>query len=516
MTSGTSETMDAQAVDAALRTLVCATGLAKRYGSTVALADCSIEVGAGEVVAVMGENGSGKSTLVKILSGVQRHDSGELRIDESPGAYRSPRATARRGVSTVFQEVLVAPQRSVLTNIWLGQDGVFRQSGRAAERRAVAQEVMNSLIGDCDLDRPTSELTLSAQQAVCIARALVRTPKLLILDEATSALDVEVRDRLFVTLRALCARGSSVLFISHRMDEISDIADRAVVLRNGYTVAAFKRGEMDPARLIQAMSGESSLIGEATEKRVRRSAESSLALRADDVRVRPDSDPINFSVYSGEIVGIAGLEGQGQDLLLETLAGIRPSASGQVLAGTSAAPITSIDSGRRERVAYLPRDRRSEALLRGQSILDNFALPTHEQDRRGVVLRRRLTRERFRQFVQELRIKAPHPELRIESLSGGNQQKVILARWLATQPQVLLLNDPTRGIDITAKRDIYKVLAERADAGCAVVMLSTEVDELLELMDRVLVVRQGSVFAELAGAQLTRNRLISAYFGRES
>ncbi|MGP3534874.1 sugar ABC transporter ATP-binding protein [Microbacterium sp. RD1] len=481
--------------------LLQATGLSKTYGSTTALADGDVVVQRGQVLALMGENGSGKSTFVKILSGVQRADRGRILLDGRPVDARTPAQAIRAGIRTVFQEVLVAPGRSVVDNVWLGRSPA-RGTPRAAARRDIAAQLMDELMGGCDPDAPAGDLSLSGRQALCIARAFTSAPRILVLDEATSALDVRVRDRLFAKLRAGAADGMGVIFISHRMDEVEEIADRATVFRNGHTVAHFDRADITPRELVRAMTGAEHLAGAQTRERGARSV-GSTAIAAEATTVTDGSPPMTAKFARGEIVGLAGLEGHGQDQFLEILAGLRAPASGRV------SPPRTGDA----RPAYVPRDRRTEGILPAQSILDNFSVTTASLDRRGVLTDRSRARARFSRFVEELHVKAPRSELPIESLSGGNQQKVVLARWLAASPEVLLLNDPTRGIDIGAKRDIYRALEKRADEGAAVIILSTEVDELLDVMDRVLVFREQGIFAELSGAALTRQSLVSAYFG---
>jgi ABC-type sugar transport system ATPase subunit len=456
-------------------------GVAKAFGPTRALRAASLELRAGEVLAIVGENGSGKSTLVKILSGVHRPDSGSLEIaGRSVGALRSPRESLRSGIATVFQEVLVVEARSVLENVWLGSEGLFRSWPSPGVKRERATAVLTALLGVCPpLDQPVEQLSLSDRQACGIARALVRDPRVIILDEATSALDVATRDRLFALLKTLAADGVSVIFISHRMDEIEEIGDRVTVMRSGETVATVARGEASVEELVRLMTGADELTEHAAERATRAVGEVVLSVG-------------DFSVRAGELVGLAGLEGHGQDGFLRALA----AAAG--------------DEG-----AYVPRERRAESLFESKSILENFALPTLERDTSGGVIRPASTRERFAGYVQQLGITFGKPDDLITTLSGGNQQKVVVARWLATDPRVLLLNDPTRGVDLGAKRDLYRVLLDLAGEGMAIVMLSTEVDEHVELMDRVVVFREGAPFCELDRAQLTRQNLVGAFFGQE-
>jgi ABC-type sugar transport system ATPase subunit len=456
-----------------------AQNLAKAFGPTQALKDCSFELRAGEVHCVVGENGSGKSTLVKILSGIHQPDDGQLDLPAAEGAkLTSPARAAQAGIATVFQEVLVVEPRSVLENVWMGVDGVLRSAVPAEEKRTRAAAVLAQLLGTApDLDRPVEHLTLSERQACCLARALVREPRVLILDEATSALDIQTRNRLFTLLRERTAAGTSVIFISHRMDEIADIGDRCTVMRSGDTVATLQRDQATAAELVRLMTGADHLAAAAAERA--HTTPGAVVLEAEGLTLR-----------SGELVGLAGLEGHGQDAFLRALA---------AHAGT--------------RAAYVPRERRAESLFESKSIRENFGIVTLGRDARAGVVSPTRTRARMRDYVDRLRIKLGDPEDAITTLSGGNQQKVVMARWLATEPEVLLLNDPTRGVDINAKRDLYDLLLDLAAEGMAIVMLSTEVDEHVELMDRVLVFREGAVAAELPRDALNRQALVAAFFG---
>jgi ABC-type sugar transport system ATPase subunit/ribose/xylose/arabinose/galactoside ABC-type transport system permease subunit len=460
-------------------------GLAKSFGPTTALRHCSFQLRAGEVHALMGENGSGKSTVVKILSGVHRPDAGRTLIGHEPLRARSPRAAISAGIATVLQEVQCVPAQSVLDNLWLGQDGILRRAGvPPAQRRDQARQVLTELLGTCpDLGAPAGSLSLSERQALAICRALLHDPRILILDEASSALDVATRDRLFSALRRLTAAGRAVLFISHRMDEVTEIADRITVLRSGESVATLDRAQARVGRLVELMTGGEHLV----------QAEAAPAGPAPAGAVLIERDGLNLR--AGEIVGLAGLEGQGQDEYLQALG----------LAGPAGGPGV--------RVAYVARDRREESIFPPLSVRENFTAATLRRDLRYGLISGRRAAARFEPYRDRLKIRLGRDRDPITTLSGGNQQKVVIARALAADPQVLLLNDPTRGIDIGAKRDIYALLRELAAAGLAIVMLSTEVDEHLELMDRVLVFRDGRPVTELDRGRLSRASIVGEFFG---
>jgi ABC-type sugar transport system ATPase subunit len=482
----------------------------KSFGATQALRGASLGLREGEVTALVGENGSGKSTLVKILSGVQRPDAGATRVGGRAMDLRSPARALAAGIATVYQEVLVVEPRSVVENLWLGAEGIFRNGPRAATKRAEAERVLAELLdAPPALDTPVEALSLSDRQCCSIARALLRDPKVLILDEATSALDIRSRNRLFDALRRLTASGGAVLFISHRMDEIEEIADRCTVMRSGETVATLERAEASPERLIELMTGEDARHAARGRERVRVPS-GEPPLRADAVVLRPHDAPIDLIVQPGERVGLAGLEGHGQDAFLRALWG-GPIAAGAITRGGS--PITSPLHAVQQGIAYVPRERRAEALFEGKSIRENFGMATLRHDVSAGLLRPRRTSERLARYTERLGIKLGDPADLVTTLSGGTQQKVVVARWLATGPRVLLLNDPTRGIDLRSKRDLYALFDELSDSGVSIVLLSTELEEHIELLDRVLVFREHAVVDELTGPRLTRQSLLAGFFG---
>jgi len=487
-------------------------GVSKRFGATRALIAAHLSLRPGEIHTLLGENGSGKSTLVKILGGVHSPDTGSVTLDGVPVNSRSPREAIGLGIAVVFQEVLTAASQSVLENVWLGSDGTFRRRLGRSRQRAIAQDVLSKISGGIPLDLPAGQLSLSQRQSVCIARALVRKPRVLILDESTASLDVESRDLLFVELRRLKAEGTAILFISHRMDEVEEISDRVTVLRSGRSVSTVERSDLSVGRLISDMTGSSG----HDETRRKPHDPGDVILQVSGVRLSPASAPMDFELRAGEVVGLAGLEGHGQDQFIKRLAGLSAGSGSVVRLLPEGGRELTERNGDALGVAYLPRERRGESLFESMSIRENFALPTLRKDRRGGLLDSHKTARRFEAFARSLSIRFGASQDAISTLSGGNQQKVLLARWLATDPKVLLLNDPTRGVDIGTKREIYAILNRLSAQGMSIVVLSSEVDELVDLVDRVLVFRDQEVFAQIPHSGLSTDSIVAAYFGRKS
>lgn len=497
--------------------LVRVRGVTKSFGATAALTDGSFELRPGEVHALVGENGSGKSTLVKILSGVHRADGGSTEFRGRQLRLRNPQAAQRLGIITVFQEVLIAESCSVLENVWLGSD-TWASRTPLREKRARAAEAIEQLLGrSLDLSRPAEDLSLAERQVCCIARGLVRRPKVLILDESTAALDIATRDRLFGVVRGLAGGGIGVVFITHRMDELLAIGDRLTVLRSGATVATVRQGEWTPPELIRMMTGSDAFADDASEyASPLADRRGDLLLTVRDLRLKEDGEPISLRIEAGSLTGVAGLEGNGGEEFLEALRGGR-RAGGEVIrhVGTGEIPVRTPQQAADAGVVYIPRDRRADSLVGWMSVRENFALPTLPQDRRFGWLSLRSARQRLEPYARALSVVYGDDNDSIRTLSGGNQQKVVIARWLAYGPRVLILNDPTRGVSISTKRELYKVLAALVGSGMAVIMLSSELDEHLELMDRVLVFRDHMLSAVIERQALSRDRLVGAFFGEK-
>jgi ribose transport system ATP-binding protein len=503
------------------------------YGRTVALRDLKFEVIPGEIRGLIGENGSGKSTLVKLLSGVMPPTSGSITWAGSPVTFRSPRAAQRAGVVTVFQETLIASESSVRDNVFLGQDGVLRHGATAAVERERAVKFFDDLgLSRSVLDGPVVQLSLAQRQVLTIIRALTRDWRLLILDESTSALDLETRDRLFDLLRDQVGHGRSVLFVSHRMDELQSFVNRATVLRSGVMVGTLERAEASPDALLRLMSRRLSMASleqvddippldgadrAAPGTEASAGTEPGTVLMRGELSLHEKAQAFSIEIRSGEVLGVAGLEGHGGTAFLETLVGLRPPVSGSVdlvSADGSTRPVRSYLKAVRDGVAYVPGNRQVEGLFAPLSVVDNMLMATMRQDCTFGWFRMRRLIERTRSFVDRLDVEVADIRDPVDLLSGGNQQKILVGRWLAAEPRVLVMNDPLRGVDIGTKRQFYRLLRGLAEGGVAVVLLSTEIEELVQVCDRTAVFREQSTQAVLDRHQMGYDEILQAMFGQ--
>lgn len=496
--------------------------LSHSFGETRALRSATLAVAPGEAHALAGENGSGKTTMIKVIAGIIRPASGEMRWNGETIRFSRPKDALRAGVATVFQETLIAPEQSVRDNIFMGADGLFKRERRPATEYEQAREILGRLgLGGIDLDAPVWALTLAERQLVTIARSVVRPWRLLILDEATSALDARQRDRLFEYVRAERAEGKSVLFTSHRMDEVESLADSVTVLRLGSTVAQSRMADTSPREILAAMAGtdlETARHSAAAAPSATRQAAGRQVLWTAGLRLRPEAEPISIGVAPGEILGLAGLEGQGQEDFARAICGLGSPASGEIRVLDAAGNehrLRRHRDAKRHGVAYLPRDRKQDGLFFPLSILDNFGMTVYADMNRLGVLRGRAIRSRFAQESARLHLSKQRSSQLVGSLSGGNQQKILLGRWLATDPRVMVLNDPLRGVDANTKSDLYGVFQDLVADGMAIVLVSTEIAELVTLCDRVAVFHGGQTQATMSAGEATEDRIIAAMFGRQ-
>ncbi|KAA2267136.1 sugar ABC transporter ATP-binding protein [Solihabitans fulvus] len=489
-------------MDAAL----AATGIAKAYGGVTALAGADLTLRAGSVHALLGENGAGKSTLIKIITGAVFPDGGSLLMDGAETRFSSTAHAAANGVAVVSQELNQFPDLDVLANLFPMREPTRGPLLRRAEMLALARPVLRQLGVDVNPRRRLGTLSLAQRQLVEIAKALIVRPKVLILDEPTSALDPASSARLLEILRVLRDRRVAVVFVSHLLEEVLSLCDEITVLRDGRTVLAGRpRAELAIGDIVHAMLG--SLPPVAT--RGTRRGVDAFGVELVDVSVPDRLSGVSLGGGRGEIVGLAGLAGSGHTTVLEVIAGLRRPSHGTVRLPDGRAAPRDFRAAIRAGVALVSGDRRRVGLMLDKPIWENTAqVASVALGRGGGLLRVGPLRAAARELVDRVRVRPATVDTRAGLLSGGNQQKVVLAKWLAADPSVLLLDDPTRGVDLGAKAEIHALLRAIADAGAAVLLCSTDLDELGAVCDRVLVFHRGSVCAELTGDSIDQHTIL--------
>jgi rhamnose transport system ATP-binding protein len=499
--------------------LLAATGIAKSFGAVHALRGVTFDVRAGEVHALVGENGAGKSTLIRIISGAETPDAGTLEIG-GHHAHRMDPATARAlGIAAIYQQPSLFPDLTVAENIALAVEpaGLWRRVHWKA-RRAAAERVLARVGAAIAPGRLAGRLTLPEQQLVEIAKAIGLDARVFVMDEPSASLtDAEVT-RLFEVVRRLRADGAGIIYVSHRLEEVAALADRVTVLRDGETIATLPRERVSREAVIELMVGRQMTAASSPRRRdaarVARSdaPDNALELRQVTSHAAGIHD-VSLSVRRGEIVGIAGLVGAGRTQLAEAIFGLTPADSGTILRDGKpvriASPAAAIAAG----IAYLPEDRRQHGVVLPMSIAANTTLASLASVSRRGLIDRNAEAAHARGYVERLRIKASSVAAPADSLSGGNQQKVALARWLSTQPAVLILDEPTQGIDVGAKAEIHAMMDDFAAQGLAILMISSELPEVLAMSDRVFVMRRGRITGELARADATAPAIMALAVG---
>ena len=485
-------------------------GVTKRYGGVTALDNVDFSCALGSIHAVLGENGAGKSTLIKIMAGVVSPDEGRMTLAGKPVSFSRPVEANDAGIVCIFQELSLLPDLSVADNIFIADPP--RRLGLidgAAQRRRV--EELLARIG-CEDVNPLSrvrELPLSRRQMVEIAKALAKDPTVLILDEATSALTSADVDKVFEILRRLRDEGISILTISHRMHEIEAVADMCSVFRNGRHIETFKEGGRSADEIVEMMIGRE-ISAHFPSKRTHSNSGNTLEVKAFSWENRLRD--IDLDIGKGEIVGLGGLDGQGQKELLLGLFGVLKSTSGEIRIdgkGVSiSSPVTAKKAG--IEMALIPEDRKTEGLLLPMSITDNLVLSSLARVSRGPFIDKAALEQAVASGIGRMQIKVGSVDDPVSTLSGGNQQKVVIAKWLMTSPKVILLNDPTRGIDVGTKQEIYRLLRELAEGGAAILFYSTDYEELIGCCDRVAVMYDGEVVRELRGEEITERNIIAS------
>ncbi|MFF4233535.1 sugar ABC transporter ATP-binding protein [Streptomyces sp. NPDC001820] len=494
--------------------MLSVTSLTKTFPGARALDGVDFAARAGEVHALIGENGAGKSTLIKVLTGVYQPDEGEIVFGGEPVRFATPLAAQHAGISTIYQEVNLVPLMSVARNLFLGREprgrlGLidFRRMHREADA------ALRSLGLRVDVRRPLRELGVGAQQMVALARAVSVDARVVVLDEPTSSLEPREVRTLFGVIRMLKERGIAVVYVSHRLDELYEVCDTVTVLRDGKLVHTGRIADLDRLRLVSLMLGRemSEVRSEGLTKfSGEHEAGGEPVLDARKLTVRHVLHGVSVQVRPGEVVGLGGLLGSGRSETAKAIAGALPPDSGTVVVAGAAVRTGSTPAAIRAGISLLPEDRKAEGIVPGLSVRENIALAALPGlSRFGLVDDARVDRI-VDTFIKRLRIKTSGPYQKVGELSGGNQQKVLLARWLAMRPKVLLLDEPTRGIDVGAKAEVQRLIDELADEGLGVLLISSDMEELIEGSDRVVVLKDGAVVAELTGDDVTEDRLLHA------
>jgi ribose transport system ATP-binding protein len=470
-------------------------GISKAFPGVRALADVSFDCIAGEVHAICGENGAGKSTLIKILGGIYQPDAGEIRVGGAPLAFAHPVAARQAGISIVHQELSLLPHRTVADNIFLGEEPVRRGRLDRTAMREGARKVLGRLGSTIGPDVRAGDLSLAEQQIVEIAKALVTSPRILVLDEPTAALDDTEAARLLGLVRQLRDQGVALVYVSHRMPEIAAISDRVTVLKDGRKVVTDRTSAMPIDRLVRCMVGRD--LSDFFPPRATSAGEVLLEIANGGNAVLSG---INLTLRRGEIVGVAGLEGAGKSALARAIFGDRPFTRGTMrFAGRSFTPRSGRD-GIRAGIGFLPDDRKGEGLVLGQTLRDNAALTLRAfATALGLPSAGAMTNRRLDGGMRALDVRTARFDNPIRLLSGGNQQKVIVARWLARDPQLLIFAEPTRGIDVAAKAAIYSIMRDLASRGRAILMISSDLPEVVGVSDRIVVMHEGRIAGELPG-----------------
>ena len=491
--------------------LISLEGISKSFPGVQALRDVSLACAAGEVHALLGENGAGKSTLMKILAGAERPDTGRIVVEGKPVRFGSPRDAQDAGISIIYQEFNLLPELTVLENIYLGREhrllpGLLDWRGMARDATATLWRLGIAL----DLGARVGNLSVAQQQLVEITRALSRQARLVIMDEPSTVLAGHELEHLFATIGTLRAQGVGIIYISHRLEEVFRIADQATVLRDGVVSATVRPAETTREELVRLMVGR-----ELRESQRPDAGPGAPILEVRDLYAAGFLRDISFQVRRGEIVGLAGLVGAGRTTLARTLFGLERLESGRVdLDGQPIAPRQPA-AAMRAGLALVPEDRKGQGLVLNLSVSRNISLPNLAGLRQGLLLSRARHDALVGNAIHDLAIKTPGHGQEVRYLSGGNQQKVVLAKWLATRPKLLILDEPTRGVDVGAKAEIYHIIRRLAAEGTAILLISSDLPELLALAGRILVMHEGSVTGNLPAAEATEESILSLALGEQ-
>lgn len=484
--------------------------ISKSFNGVPVLKKVNFSLKLGEIHALMGENGAGKSTLMKILLGIYQKDEGTIRVDGHEFSFKSPKDAEKHGIAIIHQELNVIPSLTVMENMFLGRDLCYGKSGvlRTAEMHEKTRQYLQQLGLDIDPREEVKNLSIGQQQMIEIARALSIRAKVLIMDEPTAALTDREIEHLFGIMNELKAQGVSIVYISHRMEEIFAMCDRITVLRDGTYVGTEEVKKLDLDKVVQMMVGRE--LGERYPERV--PYEDVERFRVEGLSDGKRIKDISFSAKKGEIVGVAGLMGAGRTEIVKALFGVSKQSGKVYLDGKEVVikrPMDAIKHG----IGYVTEDRKGEGLVLDLSVKENVALPNlNDISLKGVISKHK-ENNLVKEMIEKLRIKTSSPSLSVKSLSGGNQQKVVFGKWLGIKPKLLILDEPTRGVDIGAKKEIYEIMNELTKEGVTIIMISSELPEILGMSDRILVMHEGKLAKELTRQEATQETIMHAATG---
>jgi ABC-type sugar transport system ATPase subunit len=486
--------------------------ITKSFGGIRAVRDVSLEVRRGEILALCGENGAGKSTLAKILAGEIAPDAGTITLDGQELRLPDPASARRSGIAVIYQELNYVPTLTVAENVLLGR---LPHRGPLVDWEAVNREartILAPLAPHLDPRSLVSSLPVAERQVVEIARALSLEARVIVMDEPTAALSQQEVQRLFALVRRLAEAGVAIIYISHRLDEVFSLADRVAVLRDGALVGIWPVAQTNRAEIVRAMVGRS--VDELYPRR--ESTPGELLLEVAGLTQGRKLVDISFSVRAGEIVGVFGLLGSGSDVLVKALYGVVRADRGEVIVGGRSLGLPTPSRARRAGIALVPGERKEAGLVLGMSVRENLSLSTLGAISEWGVIRERQERARATAMVRELRVRTPGIEEPVGRLSGGNQQKVVLGRWLQARPRVFVLEEPTRGIDVGAKVEVYRLMEDLAEDGAAILLVSSELAEILSMSDRILTISDGHLTAEFHRGAVTQEEVLDRAIGGDT
>jgi ABC-type sugar transport system ATPase subunit len=487
--------------------LLALRGIDKSFAGVHALCNVSLELFPGEVLALVGENGAGKSTLMKVLGGAHQPDRGEICLDGRPVEFNSPHAAQRTGIAVIYQEFNLISALSARENIFLGREETRLGFVRHAHERYAARELFAAIGANVDPDMRARDLSVSQRQKVEIAKALSASARIVVMDEPTAALSGQEAEQLFAVVRNLRSRGLGIIYVSHRLNEVFAIADRVMVLRDGQRVDCRPIGEVTKRRLIELMVGrplEAEFPPRSVPIGIQRLRVEGLA-RGTAVR------GVSFEVRAGEVLGLAGLAGAGRTETARLIFGADGRDGGEIFVDGRRVTIKNPRDAIRHRICLLTEDRQGQGLVLAHSVQENFGLPNLLRYRRGPFVDRHAERAEFTRFAASLGIRAASPDQPAATLSGGNQQKLVLAKWLARQADILIFDEPTRGVDVGAKYEIYLLINQLAAQGKAILLISSEIPELLGMCDRMLVLHGGRIAGEIADVAAATQEDVLSY-----